>query len=119
MLKAFSASNPAPVRPASFPSQSDLKEGILDGTYTMAYKDETTDQWYYLSSNFKEYLTDDPPYWDFLWNSISVNSSYKLTEKAIVVATVIPHLGDELKNFGPSSYVSGDSLNLGWWIKTT
>jgi len=119
MLKAFSASNPAPVRPASFPSQSDLKDGILDGTYTMAFKDQTRDQWYYLSSTFNEYLIDDPPYWDFSWNPITVGSPYKFTDKAIVVATGVPYLGDESRNFGPSSYVSGDILNLGWWIKTT
>lgn len=117
-LKAFGAANPTPVRPASYPDNATLRDGIVDGTYTIAYKDALSDGWYYLTASFLEQKTDDPPYWDFLWDPITVSGSYKFTERAVVLSSGTPHLGAAAMEFGPGDYASGDELNLGWWVKT-
>ena len=119
MLKAFSASAPAPIPPSSFPDNVTLRDGIIDGTYTISYYDETSDKWYYLTSGFEKHMSDDSPYWDFLWNPMDVSGSYCFTKRAVVKSTGSPDLGAEIFNDGKSNLHNGDLLYMGFWIKTS
>lgn len=120
MLKAFSASNPVPVHPATFPDNTTLRDGIIDGTYTIAYYNQSADQWLYLRADFQQHYSDMPPYWDFLWEPMVVSGpSICLTRRAVVKSAGVPELGAEIFDDGKSNLHDGDHLYMGFWIKTS
>jgi len=120
LLKPFSASTPKPVVPATFPSDLDVKDGIIDGTYTLAYQD-SDDNWYSITESYDRFDDTEAGYISFRWLDTTIVAEILLTSRAVVKASGVPELARESEVHGPGTYGSGgvaEGLNNGFTLRT-
>jgi len=120
LLKPFSASTPKPVVPATFPSDLDVKDGIIDGTYTLAYQD-SDDNWYSITESYDRFDDTEAGYISFRWLDTTIPTEIKICCRALVKASGVPELARDIKGYGPGTYGSGDvpeGLNNGFTLRT-
>jgi len=120
LLKLFPASSPNPVVPVAYPSDLDVKAGIIDGTYTLAYQD-SDDNWYLITEAYDYFEDAEAGYISFRWLDTTIVTEIKICCRAVVKASGVPELAREIKGHGPGTYGSGDvseSLNNGYTLRT-
>jgi hypothetical protein len=117
MLVQFDAANPEPVVPSAYPSASKLKDGIIDGTYTMAYKENKTNLWFYVTEVLSWQSSHRDGMWDFRLADTTMLVERELCCKAIVKVSAPHELGSEIKGHGPGIYTVGEAMNNRSWVR--
>lgn len=117
MLAQFDAANPEPVVPTTYPSDLKLKDGIIDGTYTMAYQEFGSNRWFYVTDAYSSFSDDRDGFWDFKFADTAITTEIKICCKALVKATGVPELAFAITGHGPGIYTTGTSMNNWTFIR--
>jgi hypothetical protein len=119
MLVQFDAANPEPVVPTSYPSAQKLKDGIIDGTYTIAYQEYGSNRWFYVTDAYSSFSADRDGFWDFKFADTAITTEIKIFFKALVKVTGIPELAFAITGHGPGIYTPGISMNNWTFIRVS
>ena len=111
MLAQFDSANPEPVVPTTYPSALKLRDGIIDGTYTMAYQEFGSNRWFYVTEVLSWQSSHREGMWDFRLADTTMLVERTLCCKAIVKAEAPHELGSEIKGHGPGIYTAGEAMN--------
>lgn len=116
-LVQFDSATPEPVVPTVFPSAQKLKDGIIDGTYTMAYQENGTGLWFRVTEVLSWQSSHREGMWDFRLADTVMLVERELCCKAIVKVAAPHELGSEIKGHGPGVYTAGEAMNNRSWVR--
>ena len=117
MLVQFDAANPEPVVPTTYPSALKLRDGIIDGTYTMAYQEFGSNRWFYVTEVLSWQSSHREGMWDFRLADTTMLVERTLCCKAIVKAAAPHELGMDIRGHGPGIYTAGEAMNNRLFVK--